>query len=132
MSDDSVDYDSGDLDSDSIEEEVIAGAVETESKYNREIIVVALQNRVTSQRLTKFEMTQLVNLRADQIAQDNICMVPTDGLTSSVSMAKRELMMRMCPIVVRREVGTAPGGKTRMVEDWDPNTMEFSDVYIDI
>jgi hypothetical protein len=130
MSDES-DYDDSES-SLSVEEDIIAGAVDTENKYNREVIVVHPDKRITSQRLTKFEMTQLTNLRGDQIALDNICMVDVTGLKDSISMAKRELMMRKCPIVLRREVGYTPDGKNKLVEDWDPNTMEFSDVYIDI
>lgn len=129
MSEESVDYDTDD---ESLSyEDGMGPAQDTENKYNREVIIVHPNNRITPHRLTKFEMTRIETIRSEQIAIDNICMVDTTGLTDTVRMAKRELMMRKCPLTMRREVGLTADGK-KLVEDWDPNTMEFSEIYTDI
>jgi DNA-directed RNA polymerase subunit K/omega len=108
-----------------------------ETISSKEITVVKNENRVTSQRLSLYEQTALVNKRARQISTEGVlsCMVNVDGLVDVVSMAKRELMMRKTPLMLSRTVGyvkNEQGVLGTYCEDWDPNTMEFSVVYTDI
>lgn len=106
------------------------------SKYNREIIIVKPENRRTSQVLSKYEMTEIISIRSTQISQHSNCMVDITGLDDPIKMAKRELMARKCPLIVRRFVGCKKNVKTGVVEDyyeyWSPSEMQFSTVYPDV
>jgi hypothetical protein len=93
----------------------------------REIIIIKPENRRTSNIMNLFEMTEYVSIRAVQIAKYNNCMVDTTGLSDTVLMAKRELMMRRCPLTLRRCVGTY--GEKTYFEHWDPAEMTFSTSY---
>lgn len=100
------------------------------SKYKHREIIIKPENRITTDTLTKFNMTEIVSIRAAQIAKFNNCLVNTDGLTSAVAMAKRELMMRKCPLKLRRVVGTvcdhAKKEVITYIEVWSPNDMKFA------
>ena len=106
------------------------------SKYNKEIIVVKPENRITGHVLTLYNMTEIISIRSTQIAQHNNCMVDITGLTDPIKMAKRELMMRKCPLILRRVIGDIKDPKTgepqTYVEFWDVNTMQFATEYMDV
>ncbi|QYB17505.1 putative DNA-directed RNA polymerases I, II and III [Pacmanvirus S19] len=105
------------------------------SSFNKEIIVVKPENRLTSHVMSKFEQTELVSIRAVQISQFNNCLVDITGLDDPILMAKRELMMRKCPLIIRRKVGELKNPKTGKLEEyyeyWSPNEMQFSVEYLD-
>lgn len=103
-----------------------------QTRFNKEIIITNPDDMILSQRLTDFEETRLINIRAEQIARDNICMVDVTGITNPVDMAKKELMMRKTPIRLRREVGVKKIGDDyfELYEDWNPNCMEFPTIYL--
>lgn len=105
-----------------------------ESEYNKEVRIVNPENRILSRRLSDFEQTRLVCIRAEQIALDGITFVDCADLTDPIKMGQRELMTRMIPIMCRRPVGERlkDGTIIQYYEDWDPNTMEFSTIYTDI
>lgn len=106
------------------------------SNYNKEIIVVKPENRRTSHILSKYEMTEIVSIRATQISQHNNCMVDTTGLDDPIKMSKLELMSRRCPLVLRRHVGDVVNAKTGEMESyyewWSPNEMQFAVTYNDV
>lgn len=105
------------------------------SNYNKEIIVVHPDNRRTSHILSKYEMTEIVSIRATQISQHNNCMVDITGLDDPIKMAKRELMMRKSPLVLRRIVGDRrdENGEIRTYcEFWSPSEMQFATTYHDV
>lgn len=105
------------------------------SNYNKEIIVVKPENRRTSHIISKYEMTEIVSIRATQISQHNNCMVDISDLDDPIKMAKRELMMRKTPLVLRRHVGDLrdkDGNVQSYYEFWDPNEMAFATVYPDV
>jgi DNA-directed RNA polymerase subunit K/omega len=106
------------------------------SDYNKEIIVIKPENRRTSHILSKFEMTEIVSIRATQIGQHNNCLVDITGLDDPIKMAKRELMARKSPLIVRRHVGDLLNKEKGIVESfyefWSPNEMQFSVTYPDV
>lgn len=106
------------------------------SSYNKEIIIVKPEERITSHILSKYEMTEIISIRATEISQYNKCMVAIDGLDDPVKQAKRELMARMCPLILVREVGDKKNHETgeweSFVEHWNPNQMSFAHIYTDI
>jgi DNA-directed RNA polymerase subunit K/omega len=105
------------------------------SIYNQEVIIVRPEERITTNVMSKFEMTENVSIRAHMIAEHNDCMVDITGLDNSTDMAKRELMMRMSPLTIRRTVSVIPDpsagvGRVKIyVEDWSPNEMVFAVAY---
>jgi len=104
----------------------------TESEYVREIVVVRPENRLTSNILSSFETTDIISIRATQIAQFNNCMIETVGIDDPIKMAEMELMARKCPLVLVREVGSVrqPNGQVQQyVEHWSPNHMTFSQTF---
>ncbi len=105
------------------------------SDHNKVIVIVKPENRRTSSFMSKFEQTEHISIRATQIAQHNNCMVDITGLDDPIKMAKRELMMRMSPLVIERHVGemrNKNGEIESYYEHWSPNEMSFSTVYPDV
>lgn len=104
--------------------------------YTSEIIVVKPENRRTSHILSKFEMTEIVSIRTAQIAQTGQAMVDIGDLDDPVKIAKKELMMRRCPLILRREVGRVYNAEnntlTTKIETWLPSEMQFATTYNDV
>ena len=99
------------------------------SNHIAEIVIVKPENRLTSNVMSKFEMTDYVSIRTAQIADYNNCMVDISGLDNPVDMAKRELMKRKCPLMLRRYVGRRQSSRGEWVsyyEDWNPAEMTFA------
>ncbi len=109
-------------------------AADSASKFNRVVNIVKPELRRTSSTMSKFEMTEYVSIRATQIAKHNDCMVNVADLDDPIIMAKRELMARECPLVLRRYVGelsNARGEMEEYYELWRPAEMVFATVYPD-
>ncbi len=127
--DESSEYELTDIE---VEEDDVAETLDMKqiSDYNKEIIIVKPENRITSSILSRYETTELVSIRATQISQYNNCMVDISGLDDPVKQAQRELMMRMCPLTLRRYIGDSKNTLTGQMESyyeyWDPNTMQFT------
>jgi len=104
------------------------------SNFNKEIIVVKPENRRTSHILSKFEMTEIISIRATQISQHSNCMVDITGLDDPIKMAQAELMSRRCPLILRRHVGDLKvrGEIQSYYEYFSPNEMQFSVSYNDV
>ena len=105
------------------------------SKFNQEIIIVSPHLRVTSHKMSGYEQAENVTIRATQIALFNNCFVPTDLMTDPIDMAKKELMMRMSPLRIRRYIGERKDSSGKLAphyEDWSPNEMQFAFVYADV
>ncbi len=101
------------------------------SNHVKEIIIVRPENRMTSNVMSKYEMTEYCSIRAEQIAEYNNCMADITGLSDPVLMAKRELMQRRCPLMLRRAVGSRMirGELVAHYEDWNPAEMTFAVAY---
>lgn len=109
-------------------EEPVASAI----KYSSDYVVVPQNQRRTPAIMSKAEMTEAISIRATQIAEHNNCFVDTAGLDDPVKMAKRELMMRMCPLIIERFIGYKKSADNVMVayyEYWSPNEMIFATSY---
>lgn len=93
-----------------------------------EIIVISRENRITSDLMSKEEMTEAVSERIKQLEKESIAFVDTSDLTDPVSIAKREISQRKCPLVLRRCIGyklnKETGKQTYYYEYWDVNEME--------
>jgi DNA-directed RNA polymerases I, II, and III subunit RPABC2 len=96
------------------------------SKHNREIIVVPPNERMTTHWLTKYEVTEIISIRSQQIAIYNNCFVDTGDLTEPRDMAWLELLSRKTPLVIRRMVGERKdrdGNINQYAELWRPYEM---------
>lgn len=90
-------------------------------------IITDPKYKLCSDKLTQFELVELINTRASQIANGEPIFVNTDGLSDAIEMAKKELMMKKSPLIVERRVGYtidhANKKKIIHVEFWNPNEM---------
>lgn len=90
---------------------------------------------MTSDFMTKQEITEAINERILQLELENISFVDTSDLNDPASIAKRELNMKKCPLILRRMVGSKvveENGLKKVIdyyEYWDVNEMEKSVVF---
>lgn len=109
--------------------------VSQQSKANlfKKEVVIAPEKRRTSEVLTLFEMTEITSIRGQQISQNPLTLLKDIGdLSDPVDIAKREIDQGVCPLVLRRVIGTmasSDGVITEYVEYWDVNKMAKSVVY---
>ncbi len=92
------------------------------------VLVVPPHLRITSHVMSKFEYTEAISIRAQQIAQFDNCMVDITGLVSPIDMAERELMMGMSPLKLKRNRGIeyGPDGKLyKFIEEWRVREMQL-------
>lgn len=92
------------------------------------IRVVSGDDRVTSNRLTKFEVSRILSIRAQQISDTPIIYARLEGERDPVKIAYAELLQRRCPLLLRRTISDSGGTVT--VEQWDPNEMSLPMVNI--
>jgi DNA-directed RNA polymerase subunit K/omega len=52
--------------------------------------------------LTKYEITQIIGIRAEQLARGALPLVDTDGLTDLFQIAEREMNQKKLPFKVVR------------------------------
>ena len=82
---------------------------------------------ITLDKLSKFEMTNILAKRAEQIARDNISTLTTEEMQNlpddnpALEIARRELRYRKCPLYVDREIGIRDN--CIFVERRNPNEM---------
>jgi DNA-directed RNA polymerase I, II, and III subunit RPABC2 len=72
----------------------------------------AVQERITTRYLTKYERARVLGTRALQISMNAPVMVDLEGETDPLKIAQKELRERKIPIVIRRYL---PDGS---YEDW--------------
>lgn len=70
------------------------------------------QERITIPYLTKYERTQLISARAQQLSMGAIPTVETQGLKNTVDIAEKELKERKIPLIIRRVL------PNKQHEDW--------------
>ena|SRR5277367_4531731 len=103
------------------------------AEWHTVVTIIDPEERLTPSILSPFEMTEIISTRATEIARFGNCMVDITGLRDPTLMAQRELMMRMCPLVLHRqvneEIDPITSKKQVFYELWTPNDMEFSVTY---
>jgi DNA-directed RNA polymerase subunit K/omega len=93
-----------------------------ESNMTRKTIIVAPNKRITSNRLTGYEASNMVAMRSQQIAKCGTHFADDTDEHDPVNLAAKELLTRRCPLLLHRQVGTTVGGDN-IIEEWDPKTM---------
>lgn len=116
-----------------LEEEFEPIAPKTAVKFHIRYIVVPPEKRITSNIITKTEMTELTSIRASQISKHPKVMTDVEGLTDPIRMAKKEFNDRKTPLILERSLGSKTDEKAGeilvYVEYWDPKTMGRPFVY---
>jgi len=80
-------------------------------------IIVADEDRVTSDVLSKYEIIELISIRATQISKGNRVFTDVTGLRDPISMAIKEIFDNQCPLLIKRHIGN------NKFEIWNPNEM---------
>lgn len=79
--------------------------------------IVKEEDRITSDYLSKYEMIELINIRATQISKGDYPFTDVKNLRDPISMAKKEIYDNKCPLLVKRGIGN------NKFEIWNPNLM---------
>jgi len=117
------DYDNYDLDNDDLEtDDMISNSkitfvdneLDNESKIQ---YIIKSDDKITSNILTIYEMTELIGIRATQISQGAPVFVDIEYISDPIEMAKKEIINNRCPLYVKRYIGLD------RYELWDPNIM---------
>lgn len=117
-------YDDYDLDGDYNEENedlnqknkvnFIDNELENDSKIQ---FITKNDDKITSNILTIYEITELIGIRATQISNGAPVFTDIEYLNDPIEMAKKEIINNKCPLYVKRYIGLDK------YELWDPNTM---------
>ena len=111
-------------------EEINVATISSHSKVNR---VIDANKRKFSNILSRYEMTELISIRATQISEHNDCLIDTGDVDDPIIKAKMEFMAKKSPLFVIREAGDKYNPETKQmetwVEHWYPNEMQPAEVY---
>jgi DNA-directed RNA polymerase I, II, and III subunit RPABC2 len=117
------DYDNYDLNDDDDELDDLAtnnkitfidNELDNESKIQ---FIIKSDDKITSNILTIYEMTELIGIRATQISQGAPVFVDIEYISDPIEMAKKEIINNKCPLYIKRYIGLD------RYELWDPNIM---------
>lgn len=75
---------------------------------------VADNERISYNKLTKYEETRLITSRAEQLARGAVSLVDIGDLTDVIEIAKKELKERKIPFTIRRPLHD----KSKQFEEW--------------
>lgn len=126
---------------DDIEEELEEEIIEQGTKFTYkepirgeyEIIVISNENRITSDMMSKEELTEAISERIKQLEKESISFVDISDLSDPASIAKREISQKKCPLILRRSIGNIlnmeTGKQTMYYEYWDVNEMKHYCTY---
>ena len=114
-------YDDYDLDGEYTEDlnqtnkvNFIDNELENDSKIQ---FITKNDDKITSNILTIYEITELIGIRATQISKGAPVFTDIEYLNDPIEMAKKEIINNKCPLYVKRYIGLDK------YELWDPNTM---------
>ena len=83
-----------------------------------EIIYKLPEDRITSEVMTKYELAEVISIRARQLElNNNIVFVDVDNLTNPLDIAKKEILEKKCPLSIVRMI------TNNIAEKWHVNEM---------
>lgn len=88
--------------------------LDNESKIQ---FIIKSDDKITSNILTIYEITELIGIRATQISQGAPVFVDIEYISDPLEMAKKEIINNRCPLYIKRYIGLDK------YELWDPNIM---------
>lgn len=98
--------------------------IETEDVGNDIVYIVPANQRITSEKLSDYEIAELINVRATNISKGGKIFTNIEGLYDPIEMAKKELLDRKCPLYIKRNIGYVDN--ILYVEKWSPNEMIYT------
>ncbi len=122
------DVDEGEIDEEDEEDDIVVHDdvnEPTEKLLDSKLVIIEPDKRKTSNALSRFEQSQIISTRAEQIARYANNMSEIDDLTTYKSIAQKEMDERKIPVKVRRIIGIRVVDRIqyKYCEDWDPNEM---------
>lgn len=91
--------------------------IQTLQKEVSDIIIVAPDNRITSEYMTTYEYSKVVGTRATHISEGAPLYIDPSGISSALEIAIKEIDMKLCPLVIVRQT------RNKKVEIWEVNEM---------
>lgn len=92
----------------------------TEEEAQKDAASIPIDQRITTRYLTKYERARVLGARAQQIEMGAPPMVELDNLTDPIEIARKELIARKIPIIIRRFL---PDKDSAAFEDWAVNEL---------
>lgn len=92
----------------------IDNELENDSKIQ---FILKNNQKITSNILTIYELTELIGIRATQISNGSPVFVDITNINDPLEMAKKEIINNKCPLYIKRYIGLDK------YELWDPNEM---------
>jgi hypothetical protein len=101
-----------------------ADPVTTGANRSVRAIIVPPEEHITSDWLQQSEASYIISMRAQQIERTGTHFASSAPVmqTDAVEIARRELLERRCPLMLRRQVGWTSTGD-QIFEEKDPNLM---------
>lgn len=75
------------------------------------------KDKITTNKLTKYERVNIIGTRAAQIARGAQTMIKNTSNMTAIEIAKLELEMKVCPILIKRKLSSGE------IELWDVNKL---------
>lgn len=100
---------------------------ELEKKFNHkivnnkiidEIIIVKPEDRITSDKMSFAEYTEVISIRAKSIERGGPIYIDTNNETNSIKLAENELLAKKCPLFIIRQYNDG-----KKAERWDVNEL---------
>lgn len=69
------------------------------------IYIVPPNERITSEKMSEYEIAEIINYRAVIISKGGVVYTDVQGFTDPIEMAKKEMIDRKCPLYLKRMIG---------------------------
>jgi len=104
--------------------EPAAARLAAQTVGTRRIIVVAPEERQSSNMMTLAEATRAIALRAKQISTHPYAYTDVGDLSDATSIARKEFFDRRSPLKLERRMGRTPAGES-IIEVWAVREMSY-------
>lgn len=122
------DDEDNDNDNDDIEEDLELMKknfeIDIDDVGNDIVYIVPAEQRITSEKLSDYEIAEIINVRATNISKGGKIFTNIEGLYDPIEMAKKELLDRKCPLYIKRNIGFVDN--ILYIEKWSPNEMIYT------
>ncbi len=82
-----------------------------------EIVYRRPEDRLTTETMTKFELCEVISIRAKQLEQGRVVFTDVGDLTDPIAIAKKEIIDKKCPLSIVRMI------TDKIAEKWQVNEL---------
>ena len=93
-------------------------------------IIIDDADRITSNFITKYEITRAITYRITQIERGSKYFTDIGNINNAAQIAKKEIIDRKSPIIIEREINFDKQNNISYCERWKINEMAYPDNYI--